>query len=67
MADDGPFNAVRARAYVLADTGRFAVWDDLAVGLIEEGADEPLVRRLGRDRLAVIMLNTRMKAAREQD
>jgi hypothetical protein len=63
---DDPFSALRARAYVLADTGRYADWASLSADLVDEGTPDVIVRRLTHDALFQIMLKTRMDAARGQ-
>ena len=60
-ADD--LAALRARAYQLADTGRYSDWDNIAAKLMDEGAIPILVRRAGDDAFFKIMLTNRIKAA----
>ena len=60
---DDPLAALRARAYQLADTGRYADWASLSADLVEEGAPDVIVRRLTHDALFQIMLKNRMSAA----
>lgn len=52
---------LRARAYQLADTGRYEDWASLSADLVDEGA---LVRRLTHDAFFQIMLKKRMEQAR---
>jgi hypothetical protein len=66
MTDEDEFAALRARAYELADTSRYADWDAIAVELTKEGAPEVLVTRLGHDGLFKIMLANRIAAANER-
>lgn len=60
-ADD--LAVLRARAYQLADTGRYADWDSIAAQLMDEGAIPVLVRRAGDDAFFKIMLTNRINAA----
>lgn len=55
MSDDR-FIALRARAYDLADTGRFKRWDEVAYALLAEGFPSDLITRLHQDGLAVMMI-----------
>lgn len=59
-----PIAALRTRAYMLADTGRYADWASLSADLVDEGPEDVLVRRLAHDALFQIMLKSRMAAAR---
>lgn len=61
---DDPITALRTRAYMLADTGRYADWASLSADLVDEGQADVLVRRLTHDALFQIMLKNRMTAAR---
>lgn len=63
MTDDS-LGALRARAYELADTGRYGDWDSVAAALMDEGALAVLVRRVGSDAFFKIMLENRIEAAR---
>jgi hypothetical protein len=62
---DDPLAALRARAYELADTGRYRDWASLSAHLVEEGAPDVIVRRLTHDALFQIMLKNRMGSATE--
>jgi hypothetical protein len=62
---DDPLAALRARAYELADTGRYSDWATLSADLVEEEAPDVVVRRLTHDGLFQIMLKTRMSLAGE--
>ena len=64
--DDDPLMGLRARAYELADTGRYTDWASLSSDLVDEGTPEVVVRRLSYDALFQTMLNNRMAAARER-
>lgn len=67
MTDDDLIAALRARAYELADTNRYADWDAIAAALeSEEAAPAVLVRRLGHDALFKIMIANRIAAAKER-
>lgn len=59
------FVAARARAYQLADTGRFARWPDLAGALALEGHAQIDIERLASDRGAQVLLVLRMLAAKQ--
>lgn len=50
------FFALRARAYELADTGRYKRWVEIAYALQAEGYLPSLITRLDRDGLAVMMI-----------
>ncbi len=63
MSDD-PFFALRARAYDLADTGRFKRWDQIAYALQAEGFLPSLITRLDQDGLAVMMITRCCNKAR---
>ena len=63
-AKDDPLAALRARAYELADTGRYEDWASLSAGLVDEGAPDVIVRRLTHDALFQIMLKNRLAGAR---
>jgi len=54
-AKDDPLAALRARAYQLADTGRYEDWASLSAPLVDEGAPDAIVRRLTPDALFQIM------------
>lgn len=58
-----PSAAVRARAYKLADSARYADWASLSADLVDEGAPEAVVRRLTHDALFQIMLKSRINGA----
>lgn len=62
---DDPLPALRARAYELADTGRYGDWASVSAELVDEGAPDVIVRRLTHDALFQIMLKNRMSAAAE--
>lgn len=55
MSDDAFFE-LRARAYELADSGRFKRWDQIAYALQGEGYLPSIITRLDRDRQAVLMI-----------
>jgi len=55
MVED-PFFALRARAYDLADTGRYKSWAEVAKALQDEGGLATLISRLDRDAQSVMML-----------
>lgn len=59
-AKDDPSAAARARAYKLADSGRYADWASLSADLVDEGAPEAAIRRLSHDALFQIMLKSRI-------
>ena len=59
-----PLAALRARAYELADTGRYDDWASLSADLVEEGAPDVIVRQLTYDGLFQVMLKNRMASAR---
>jgi hypothetical protein len=56
MTPEDPFNALRQRAYELADTGKFKRWDQIAYKLRDEGFLSNLITRLDGDKLAVMMI-----------
>ena len=66
MTDKEAFAALRARAYELADTGRYQDWAALSADLLAEGASERFVRSLGADSFTQTMLRNRMAQARER-
>ena len=66
MSEEEIIAALRARAYELADTNRYADWEAIAAALAGEGEPEVLVRRLGHDGLFKIMLANRIAAAKER-
>lgn len=53
---DEAFFVLRARAYALAESGRFKRWDEVAHALRKEGFLTPLLMRLNEDKLAVLMI-----------
>ena len=55
MSDD-VFFSLRARAYELAESGRFKDWFKVADALQAEGFVSALIQRLDRDPLAVMMI-----------
>ena len=55
MSDES-FFALRARAYDLADSGRFKHWNEIAYALQAEGFLPSLITRLDQDALAVMMI-----------
>jgi hypothetical protein len=55
---------LRNRAYELADTGRYADWNAIAIELAGEGVPDVLVRRLRHDALFQVMLKNRIEAQR---
>ncbi|HVK82410.1 MAG TPA: hypothetical protein VM915_17555 [Verrucomicrobiae bacterium] len=55
MSDES-FFTLRARAYELADTGRFKRWDQIAYALQAEGFLPSIIMRLHGDRQAVLMI-----------
>lgn len=59
-----PLAALRARAYELADTGRYIDWASLSADLVDDGSPDVIVRQLTRDGLFQIMLKDRIAAAR---
>jgi hypothetical protein len=59
------FNELRDRAYVLADTGRFADWNEVAAA-IEAEACPDAAKRLTADPILATMLNTRCWQARNR-
>lgn len=61
---DDSLGALRARAYELADTGRYGDWASLSADLVEEGSPDVVVRQLTHDALFQIMLKNRMTSAR---
>jgi hypothetical protein len=63
MAGDD-LSPLRARAYELADTGRYEDWGALSADLVAEGAPEALVRGLMHDAFFQIMIKNRIAAAR---
>lgn len=65
MADD-QIGKLRRRAYEIADTGRFAGWDEIAAELEREDVPGALVRGLGHDALFKLMIANRIKAAKDR-
>ena len=63
-AKDDPLASLRARAYELADTGRYDDWASLSADLVDEGSPDVIVRRLTHDGLFQIMLKNRLISAR---
>ena len=55
---------LRARAYQLADTGRYEDWASLSAALVDEGTPDVIVRRLSHDAFFQIMIKNRINAAR---
>ena len=53
---DDAFFAVRARAYELADTGRYKDWSFVAYALLAESFPPLMIKRLNSDTLAVMMI-----------
>lgn len=66
MSKDDPMMGLRARAYELADTGRYEDWEALSADLVDEDTPEVIVRRLGYDALFQTMLKNRISAAKER-
>lgn len=64
MSDDTLFFSMRARAYELAETGRFKHWLKVADALLAEGFIGSLIERLDRDTLAVMMITRCCQQAR---
>jgi hypothetical protein len=58
------FFALRARAYELADTGRYKQWSQVAHALQAEGFLPSLITRLDRDGLAVLLITRCCRIAR---
>lgn len=56
--------AARARAFELADTGRFDAWPELAKALALEGHGAIELERLAQDRAAQVLLTLRLLAAK---
>lgn len=54
---DDPFFALRDRAYELADTGRYKHWPQVEFALQAEKFPADLIARIGKDKLAVMMIN----------
>jgi hypothetical protein len=65
MSDD-TFFELRARAYDLADTGRFNRWDEIAYAFQAEGFFPALITRLDQDGLAVMMITRCCDMARSR-
>jgi len=63
MADDAFFR-LRARAYDLADSGRYKRWDQIAYALQAEGFLPALITRLDEDAQAVMMITRSCTLAR---
>jgi len=61
---DDPLSALRARAYQLADTGRYQDWASLSADLVEEGSPDVIGAERSHDALFQIMLKNRMMSAR---
>jgi hypothetical protein len=59
-----PLSPLRARAYELADTGRYGDWASLSADLVEDGSPDVIVRQLSHDGLFQIMLKNRIATAR---
>lgn len=64
MSSDHDFFSLRARAYELAETGRFKHWPKVAEALLAEGFISDLIWRLDRDALAVMMITRSCEQAR---
>lgn len=64
MSDDALFFSLPARAYELAETGRFKHWLKVADALLAEGFIGSLIERLDRDTLAVMMITRCCQQAR---
>lgn len=64
MSDDALFISLRSRAYELAESGRFKDWLNVADALLAEGFLGPLIKRLDRDGLAVMMITRCCQQAR---
>ena len=64
MSDDVHFFALRSRAFELAESGRFKDWLKVADALQAEGFVGPLIKRLDRDGLAVMMITRCCQQAR---
>jgi hypothetical protein len=62
---DQTFFDLRARAYELADTGRYKHWNQIAYALQAEGFSPSLITRLDHDGLAVMMITRCCGIARE--
>ncbi len=60
------FNELRDRAYTLADTGRYADWNQVAAALEAEGC-EAAARRLTADPILTTLLNTRCWQAQHKE
>lgn len=63
-ASTEPFFALRARAFELADSGRYKQWSQIAYALKAEGFLPSLITRLDRDGLAVMMITRSCTLAR---
>lgn len=66
MTDKEKFAAMRARAYELADTGRYQDWAALSAELLAEGASERFLKTLSADAFTQTMLRNRMAQPRER-
>jgi hypothetical protein len=64
MDDDALFFSLRSRAYELAETGRFKDWFKVADALLAVGFLGPLIQRLDRDGLSVMMITRCCQQAR---
>ncbi|MBX3430125.1 MAG: hypothetical protein KF779_11155 [Hyphomonadaceae bacterium] len=61
---DDALAGLRARAYELADTGRYIDWASISADLVDEGSPEVIVRRLTHDVLFQTMLRNRIASAK---
>lgn len=66
MTDKEKFAAARARAYELADTGRYEDWAGLSAALLAEEISERFVKSLGADSFTQTMLRNRMAQAKDR-
>lgn len=66
MTDKEKFAAARARAYELADTGRYDDWAAISAELLAEGVMERFVRSLGADSFTQTMLRNRIAQAKDR-
>jgi hypothetical protein len=66
MTDKEKFAAARARAYELADTGRYADWAAISAELLAEEVSERFIRSLGADSFTQTMLRNRIAQAKDR-
>jgi hypothetical protein len=63
MAGSNPFASARQRAFVLASSGDYLLWPNIAQVLVSEGFSVDAIKQIGRDRDAQRQITERILIA----